>query len=272
MAENENTMQEAVQNVPYLSTKELTVGYDGKPLINNINFEVNKGEIVTLIGPNGAGKSTILKSITKYLDIVGGTVYIGRDELGKLSSKDLSYEMSCMLTERLRTELLTCKDIVETGRYPYTGRLGILSDEDHERVRAAMDLVHVWDLRDRDFMQISDGQKQRILLARAICQEPHIIVLDEPTSFLDIRYQIELLDVLRHLVRNRDVGVLMSLHELHMARIISDKVICVKGDRIFATGPAEEIFVPEVINELYELQAGRFDPKTGEVTLKPMDE
>ena len=251
----------------YLETRDLVVGYDGVPLLTDVNIQLHAGEILTLIGPNGAGKSTILKSIVGYLQSLGGTVFISGRPVGELSAHELSLELSVMLTERMRTELLTCADIVETGRYPYTGRLGILSDEDRAKVRAAMDMVHVWDLRDRDFMQISDGQRQRIMLARAIAQEPHIIMLDEPTNYLDIHYQIELLNVLRHLVRTRDVAVIMSLHELPLAAKISDYIMCIKGSGVVAAGPPADIFTPEVINELYDLEPGVFNPLTGEIQL-----
>ncbi|MBO7701661.1 MAG: ABC transporter ATP-binding protein [Eggerthellaceae bacterium] len=252
----------------YLETKDLVVGYDGKPLINDVNIQLHAGEILTLIGPNGAGNSTILKSIVGYLDSIGGAVFISGRPVSELSAHELSLELSVMLTERMRTELLTCADIVETGRYPYTGRLGILADEDRQKVREAMDMVHVWDLRDRDFMQISDGQRQRIMLARAIAQEPHIIMLDEPTNYLDIHYQIELLNVLRRLVRTRDVAVIMSLHELPLARKVSDYVMCIKGDCVCAQGTADEIFTADIINELYDLEPGVFDPISGNIRLE----
>jgi len=252
----------------YLETKDLVVGYDGVPLISDVNIQLHAGEILTLIGPNGAGKSTILKSIVGYLDSLGGAVFISGKPVSELSAHEMSLELAVMLTERMRTELLTCADIVETGRYPYTGRLGILAPEDREKVREAMDMVHVWDLRDRDFMQISDGQRQRIMLARAIAQEPNIIMLDEPTNYLDIHYQIELLNVLRRLVKTRSVAVIMSLHELPLAAKVSDYVMCIKGDGVVAAGAAVDIFTPEVINELYDLEPGVYDPITGVIELE----
>ena len=172
----------------YFHLDSLTVGYNGKPLISDIEIGINRGEIVTLIGPNGAGKSTILKSITRQLAIVGGKVHFDGKEIREYSYRDLSCKMAVVLTERMRPELMTCHDIVATGRYPYTGRLGILSREDEDKVMEAMRAVHAEELGSRDFNAISDGQRQRVLLARAICQEPDIILLDEPTSFLDIRH------------------------------------------------------------------------------------
>jgi iron complex transport system ATP-binding protein len=250
-----------------LHTDDLTVGYDGAPLIGHIDIRVHPGEIFTLIGPNGAGKSTILKTIAKYLEPIGGTAYLSGKPVGELSSKEMALTMSVMLTGRLSTELLTCEDVVETGRYPYTGKLGILNDDDRASVRTAMDMVHVWDLRGRDFMHISDGQRQRILLARAICQEPKVLMLDEPTNYLDIHYQIELLNVLRRLVRERNTAVIMSLHELPLARKVSDMVACVKGDSIVALGSPDEIFTRDVIDGLYDLEPGTYDPATGSIEL-----
>ena len=152
----------------YFQTQNLTVGYDGKPLIRDITINVEKGEIVTLIGPNGAGKSTILKSITRQLKTISGAVTIDNQGLNDYSYKELSTKMAVVLTERMKPELMTCRDIVATGRYPYTGRLGILTKVDEEKVTEAMERVHALDLAERDFTAISDGQRQRILLARAI--------------------------------------------------------------------------------------------------------
>ncbi len=251
----------------YFYTDQLTVGYDGKPLIKNIRMQVNRGQILTLIGPNGSGKTTILKSITKHLKNIYGAVYIDNRSIDDMSNKDMSYKVSVVLTERLRTELMTCEDVVATGRYPYTGRLGILSDQDGRQVQEAMELVDIWELRDRDFTQISDGQRQRILLARAICQEPQIIVLDEPTSFLDIRYQLEFLQVLRNMVKTRNIAVIMSLHELALAQKISDVVMCVKGEYIAHYGTPKEIFKRELIHPLYNLTDGSYNPLFGSVEM-----
>ena len=247
-----------------LSCAGLSVGYGGSELIAQIELEVRPGRIVTLIGPNGAGKSTILKTLAGYLEPISGAAYVSGKPLGELTSHERALEMSVMLTERLSTELLTCTDIVEAGRYPHTGRL---DDADRAVVDEAMRLVAVQDLGDCDFMHVSDGQRQRVLLARAICQEPSVLVLDEPTSYLDIKYQIDLLQILRKLAREKQVAIVMSLHELQLARIVSDEGVCIKGPRVFASGTPDEIFVPEVIDELYDLPAGCYDPATGAVAI-----
>ena len=251
----------------YLTMDNLAVGYNGKPLISDICIDIKKGEIVTLIGPNGAGKSTILKSITRQLQIIGGKVIFDQANLHTMSYKDLSTRMAVVLTERIKTELLTCHDIVASGRYPYTGRLGVLSREDERKVDEALMAVHALELGPRDFNAISDGQKQRILLARAICQEPEIIILDEPTSFLDIRYKLELLTILTRMAKKKGITVIMSLHEIDLAEKISDKIICVKGDHVAYYGTPEEIFEEETIRDLYGLDNGFFDPVFGSIEL-----
>ena len=252
----------------YLQTRNLCVGYDGVPLIRDIALSVRRGEIVALIGPNGAGKSTILKSITRQLKRISGVIEIGGAELRSLSARKLATQMAVVLTDRLKPEMMTCRDVVAAGRYPYTGRMGLLSHEDEEKVTAAMAAVHAVDLGDRDFGAISDGQRQRILLARALCQEPEVLVLDEPTSFLDIRHKLELLSILRGMAREKNLAVVLSLHEIDLAQKLADRVVCVKGDTIARFGPPEEIFREEVIRELYDVDKGAFDPLFGSVELE----
>lgn len=257
----------------YFQTEKLCVGYDGQPLIRNISISVRKGEIVTLIGPNGAGKSTILKSITRQLKTISGVVTIDGKSLKDYSYKELSTQMAVVLTERMKPELMTCRDIVATGRYPYTGRLGLLSKEDDQKVVDAMNIVHALEIADRDFNAISDGQRQRILLARAICQEPEIIVLDEPTSFLDIRHKLELLSILRGMAKEKGITVIMSLHEIDLAQKISDKIICVKGETIESYGAPEEVFNEGEIRMLYDIEQGFYDPCFGSIELpRPVGE
>ena len=251
----------------YLQTQNLAVGYDKKTLIHDICIHVEKGEIVTLIGPNGSGKSTILKSITRQLKLIGGHVILDEEDMQNYSYKKLSTKMAVVLTERLKPEMMTCHDMVATGRYPYTGRLGILSGEDEEKVEAALDAVHALELGNRDFHAISDGQRQRVLLARAICQEPDIIILDEPTSFLDIRHKLELLSILRSMAKEKQITVIMSLHEIDLAQKISDKIICVKGETISYYGAPEEVFREDIIRNLYDIDKGYFDPCFGSIEL-----
>ena len=255
----------------YFHMDDLAVGYNGKALIHDINIGIEKGEIVTLIGPNGAGKSTILKSITRQLEIIGGRVMIADKNLKQYSYKDMSSKLAVVLTERIHPELMTCHDVVATGRYPYTGKLGILSREDEKKVEEALHMVHAEDIGNKDFNAISDGQRQRVMLARAICQEPEIIILDEPTSFLDVRYKLELLSILRSMAKSREITVIMSLHEIDLAMKISDKIICVKGDKIAHFDSPEHIFDDNVVKGLYDIDNGYFDTMFGSIELPKVE-
>ena len=215
---------------------------------------------MTLIGPNGSGKSTILKTIVGQLSKVSGTVLLEGAPMERCGQKEIAKRMAILMTERIHPELMTCYDVVSTGRYPYTGALGLLGKEDKRIVEESLELVHGRDMADRPFDAISDGQRQRILLARALCQAPEIIVLDEPTSYLDIRYKLELLTILKTMVREKNLAVLMSLHELDLAQRVSDTVVCVSGDRIDRMGPPEEIFSNDYIAQLYHMEPGKYDP------------
>lgn len=244
------------------------MGYGRTTLIGGIELTLRRGEIMTLIGPNGAGKSTILKSVIRQLPLTGGAVYLDGKDMSALGERDVARRLSVLMTAHLRPELMTCFDVAATGRYPYTGRLGILTREDREKTARSLELVHAADLADRDFTQISDGQRQRVLLARALNQEPEVLVLDEPTSFLDIRHKLELLAILKDMVRARDLAVVMSLHELDLAQKISDWVVCVHGDSIARQGPPEEIFTSDYITELYGASRGSYNALYGSLELE----
>lgn len=251
----------------YLKMENVAVGYNGEALIHGIEIGVRRGEIVTLVGPNGSGKSTILKSITRQLRLIDGRILLEGRPVGEYTAQSLAERMAVVLTGGMQPELMTCRDVAAMGRYPYTGRLGILSKTDEDKVEEALAAVHAQNIADRPFDAVSDGERQRILLARAVCQEPEIIVLDEPTSYLDIRHKLELLSILHSMAREQGITVVMSLHEVDLATKISDRVICVRGEKIFACGPPEEVLGNEEIRELYDLEKGSFDVLTGSVEL-----
>ena len=255
---------------PYLYTTQLAVGYGGKPLIENLCLHVRRGEIMTLIGPNGAGKSTILKTLARQLAPMAGAVYLDKQALGQMAEKELAQRLAIVTTERIDPELMTCRDIVSTGRYPYTGRLGLLRAEDRTIVENAMAQVHAGELAELPFAQVSDGQRQRVLLARALCQQPDVILLDEPTSFLDIHHKLELLDILKNLVRQQRLAVVMSLHELDLAQRVSDIVVCVEKSGALRMGPPEQIFTEENIRALYGLTQESYNPLFGCAELPPV--
>ena len=255
----------------YFKAEKMSVGYHGQPLIENIGIALKKGEILTLIGPNGAGKSTILRSIARQLTLMDGNVWLEEQSIGSMTGTELSQKMAVVLTDKLRTELMTCEDVVATGRYPYTGRFGVLTEADHQVVREAMELVHVTELRDMDFAHISDGQRQRVMLARAICQEPEIIILDEPTSYLDVKYKLEFLSTLQELRNKKKLTVIMSLHELELAQKVSDKILCINGKYVERFGTPEEIFTPGYLSHLFAISTGSFDEENGSMELAPVE-
>lgn len=237
----------------FISADKLAVGYGKKIIADNIEFSVQSGKILTLIGPNGAGKSTVLKTLAGYLKKLGGRVVIDGESSDKYSEKEMAKKLSVVLTERIKPELMTCREVVETGRYPYTGSFGILSENDNEIVDKAIETVSMRDFSGMYFDSVSDGQRQRVMLARAICQEPDILILDEPTSYLDIHHKIHFLELLRKLATENKIAVIMSMHELDFAEKISDYILCIKDGKTVLSGTPAEIFTAENIMELYDI-------------------
>ena len=245
----------------------ITKKYGPLIALNNIDLSIEGGRIIGLLGPNGSGKSTILKTITKHLEKIAGVVTIENDNISKWSNKELAKRLSVMLTERIDPELMTCEQVVAMGRYPYTNHFGSLTPGDRQVVEESLHM-RAEELAERPFTDISDGQRQRIMLARAICQQPEIIMLDEPTSYLDIRHKIELLDILRKMAREKNAAVVMSLHEIDLAAKISDQIICVKGDRIRLFGTPEQVFTGDYIRTLYDLERGTYNEQFGSLELE----
>lgn len=246
-----------------LITEHLDVGYQNQALIRDIALTLKQGKILTLIGPNGVGKSTILKSITRQLALVSGCVYLEGKAMQEYGGQEFARKVAVVMTGRLQSEWMSCYEVVATGRYPYTGRMGILGKGDKEKVEQALALVQAQDLAKQDFTRISDGQRQRIMLARAICQEPEIIVLDEPTSYLDIRHKLELMTLLKDMVVHKQVAVMMSLHELDLAQRISDYVMCVRDNHIDRYGTPEEVFTQDYMEKLYGMTRGSYNARFG---------
>ena len=237
----------------FCRTDDLAIGYGKTPLMEHIRLGAEKGSILTLIGPNGAGKSTLLKTLAAQLAPQGGAVLLDGKSLADYSGPERARKMALMVPHTRRTELTTCFEMASAGRYPYTGRLGVLSAEDRRQVHAALALVGAEALAGRDFNCISDGQRQRVLLARAICQQPELILLDEPTSFLDIKGKAELLAILKGLARDKKMAVILSLHELELAQKISDKVVCVSAAGVSDVMTPGQAFARENICKIYDL-------------------
>ncbi|MCQ2593905.1 MAG: cobyric acid synthase [Treponemataceae bacterium] len=246
-----------------LKTSNLCVGYNKKILIDGINFNVQAGKILTLIGPNGSGKSTVLKTIIKELKALGGSVSLTGKNLFSEKEAFVSRHLSMVMTERIHPEMMTVREVVATGRYPYTGRLGILSDEDWKITEEAMKTVHCEKIADCNFNMISDGQRQRVMLARAICQDTEVIVLDEPVTFLDMYYKLDFLKTVKNLALRKNKAIIMSLHDLDLVKKISDLILCLDGEKIVKIGTSDEIFRDDFIQKLYGLNKDEFNPETG---------
>ena len=247
-----------------VETNALAIGYGTAALARGITLGAVPGQILALIGPNGAGKSTLLKTLAGQLAPLGGAVLLDGRSLTDYTGPARARKLALMLPHTRRTELTTCFEFAAAGRIPYTGRLGILSAVDKKQIQNALELVGAAHLANRDFNCVSDGQRQRILLARAVCQQPQVLLLDEPTSFLDIKGKIELLTILQKLAHEQQLAVIVTLHELDMAQKIADAVVCVSPHGVSAPMSPAQAFARENIKALYGLTevqySAVFDP------------
>ena len=232
----------------------LSVGYKNKTIISNIDLNVKKGEIISLAGSNGCGKSTLLRTLAGQQKALSGSILLDGQNMALYNDISLAKKVSILLTDRVTPLLMTAYDVVCSGRYPYTGMLGILSSEDKDKVREFMELTGITGLADQYFSELSDGQKQRIMLARALCQEPDILIMDEPMTFLDIKYKRELVNIIKRLRNEKGLTMIISLHELEVIREISDRVVCIKDGSIDKTGIPSEILNDDYINFLFDIK------------------
>lgn len=250
-----------------LKTNNLSVGYNNKVVISNINVEVKNGEILCLLGSNGAGKTTLLRSLSKLISPIKGEIYLNGVNINCISRKALSKKMALVLTNRLLGDLMTVQDIVNIGRYPYTGFFGNLSKKDLIMVDDALESVDALHLKKRYFDELSDGEKQKVLVARALVQEPEIIILDEPTTHLDIKHRLELINILKKLSKEKSISVILSLHEIDIALKSCDKVALIKNNKVIAYGQPEDVVDEDIINSLYELDDKNFNSLLGSVEI-----
>lgn len=246
-----------VVGAQHMAVRDVAAGYHGRVVLDGLCFELPRGRILVLIGPNGAGKSTVLKTLSRALLPMQGTVTLDGRDLQHYAGEALAREVAVMLTDRAKPELMTVRDVVSLGRYPYTGRLGRLDAADEARVKDAMEAMDVMALRERDFRELSDGQKQRVLLARALAQDPKLLILDEPTGYLDIHYKLQLLRVLRAKAQ-AGMTIVASLHEIELARLLADQLLTVKDGHAQHIGTPAEIFREEIIAPLYDISAEEF--------------
>ena len=234
-----------------LGLSHLTVGYRGVPLVSDMNVAVKKGSVLALIGPNGAGKSTVLKTIAGQLPPVGGEVVFDGKPLASYGGAGLAKRMAALFSQRRAAADMTVFEVVAAGRYPYTGYFDRLKKEDVRVVEEALAFVGMSEYTHRKFAELSDGQRQRVWIARSIAQQPALVVMDEPTAFLDVRYKIEILTVLRRLADERGVTVVMSLHDVDLARRTADHVLAIAAAHTWEFGEADSIITEEKMRKLF---------------------
>ena len=231
---------------------DVETGYGRKIVTDKLSIEIRKGEIICLIGPNGGGKSTLLGSMNGSLSLIGGSIYLDEKKLKDIGVKELSRQMSIVTTKRVKPPLMTCMDVVMMGRLPHTGALGINGRDDEAAAKKAMELMNIDELWDVPYEALSDGQKQRALIARAICQEPEYLLMDEPTSYMDIKHKLEFLKVCRKLA-DEGVTIVMSVHEPELAMKAADRLILVYADGCTRCEMPEQVLKNGMLKDLFEL-------------------
>jgi iron complex transport system ATP-binding protein len=245
-----------------LRTRDLAVGYRTRrtphAVLERVNLSVRAGELVCLLGPNGIGKSTLLRTLARMQPALWGTVELGGADLRSITHAELARRLGVVLTERVSVEALAARRIVELGRYPHSGWLGRLTDADRRAVEWAIDAVGARHLAERDFSRLSDGERQRLMIARALAQEPVLLVLDEPTAFLDLPSRVELMGLLRQLARDGQLAVVISTHDLELALRTADVVWLVMPGGELVTGAPEDVVVSGGIAQAFEGRQLRF--------------
>ena len=232
-----------------LEVKGVRFSYKSAPVLKDVCLEVGDGEMVSLVGPNGSGKTTLLKCIARILKPKKGVILLNGDELGKISSKELARILGYVPQSSPSSFPLTVFETVLLGRKPYIRWR--LSRRDKDIVLNTLRLMELDGLALRMFNELSGGERQKVLIARALAQEPEVLLLDEPTSSLDLRHQIEVLQLISDIVRERKLAAIMAIHDLNLASMFSDKIIMLKEGKIYAAGKGEEVLNPENIWEVY---------------------
>lgn len=249
-----------------LSTENLDIGYLTKngtnTIAQNLNIEIKTGELVGLVGANGIGKSTLLRTITKMQTAISGMVYINNRSINNISLKELSQELSLVLTEPLQTKNLSVFELVALGRHPYTNWIGSLTKEDIFQIDKALDLIGVTDLKNYRCFELSDGQLQKAMIARALAQDTNLIILDEPTTHLDMYHKAYILKLLQDLTKETGKTILFSSHEIDLAIQLCNTMIVMTSNGVFCDEPCL-LIENEVFSDLFPKDLISFDKETG---------
>lgn len=249
-----------------LSANDLCVGYVCRcgvnPIHHHLNFSLRRGELVSLCGANGAGKSTLLRTISKLQPQLAGEITLMDKPLETYSEKELSRTIGVVLTDRAQTGGLTVEEVVSLGRQPYTGFFGRLSTEDKELVKNAIESVGMAEYTKKYMAELSDGERQKVMIAKTLVQESPVVILDEPTAFLDVASRIEITQLLHDIAHTQNRAVLLSTHDLEQALRLSDKLWLLTTHGL-QTGTPEELIANHQIDTLFEGRNVYFDEKSG---------
>lgn len=254
-------MKQTTEIKSILQAKQLSIGYSNKIVAENISVEINTAELVAVIGINGSGKSTLLKTLTGNLNPLAGRVSIQQKNINEISVQKLSELISIVLTETHFSQNLSVKELVALGRQPYTNWLGQLSDDDKKAVQQALELLEITDKSQRKCGSLSDGQLQKVFLARAIAQETPLIFLDEPTTHLDLYHKIFVLQLLKKLTRKTQKAIVFATHEINLALQLCDQIILVNKGKVIQKTP-KELIKSNLLQELFPKDLVEFDAES----------
>ena len=238
-----------------IEAKNLKLSYGSKVIVPDVSLLIDKPEIISIIGPNGSGKSTLLKALSRILKPVGGSVVLNGKDIQKIPTKEVARKMAVLPQTLLTPGDMTVEDLVACGRSPHRGMFAKLSEHDSFHIKEAIKLTTLENFAHRRIDTLSGGERQRAWLAMALAQKPKILMLDEPTSYLDIRHQLELMNLVKHLHQKIKITVIMVLHDLNHAARYSDRIIAVKNGEIYADGKVPDVFTTETLKYLYEVEA-----------------
>jgi iron complex transport system ATP-binding protein len=250
-------------DTPILVTSNLSLGYGSSALLSGLDLRLDAGELVCLLGPNGSGKSTLLRTLAGLQPALAGQIEIGNQGIGKYSPADLARQLALVLTERMDPGNLRVEELVALGRIPYTGWFGTLSKADHEKIDWAMELAAVTPFRNRRVLQLSDGEKQKVMLARALAQDTRLIILDEPTAHLDLPNRFEMMRLLHTLARQTGKAILLSSHELDLALQTADQLWIVAAEGTLTHGTPEDLVLDKTFEKAFSRPGFHFDRDTG---------
>jgi len=253
-----------------ITTSNLNIGYASKKKVttiaSNLDIELNAGNLVCLLGENGIGKSTLLRTLTKVQPALSGAIFIDNDNLNKLSNLELSKKLSLVLTEKLPESSLTVFELVALGRQPYTNWIGQLSSKDLEIIQQALQQTNTQHLAQSKYYQLSDGQLQKVLIARALAQNTDVIILDEPTAHLDIHHTIETFKLLKDLSIEYGKTIIISTHEINLALQLAD-VLWLMTPQKFITGKTNQLIENNQLNSLFNSDLIHFNKKLKQFTI-----